>query len=222
MDVGFSKAPVNPPAKSSERFDTAPDTIKKHFSREIHDQIAQPLVELVLEIDRVRDRASSGESVTEDLRAVQESARQILRTTREMQIDLRGQTELRLNFVQALKNELRSISNRELAIQVSSRWPRHINGWAAFNLLRITQQAVINASRHGRATAINVFLDIDPDGDAVLVLLDDGLGVNGTPAGMGMLGMQERATILGASFQVSSRETGGTRIEVRVPMERLQ
>lgn len=221
MDIGFSKGPVNSPVKSGEAFDGTPD-VQRHVARELHDLIAQPLVELVLEIERLRNRAAFGQSVTEELRELQESARQVLRSTRELQIDLRGQTDLRLNFVEALKNELRSVSNRELSIEVSSRWPKHVNGWAAFNLVRIAQQAVINASRHGRATTMNIFLDIDAAGDALLVLLDDGLGVNGTPAGFGMIGMQERATILGGTFNVSARETGGTRIEVRVPMDRLQ
>lgn len=221
MDIGFSKVAVKDSINPHEAFDDPPDTIRKHVARELHDQIAQPLVELVLEIERLKIQSAAGQSVTEELGALQEAARHVLRTTRELQIDMRGHN-LRLNFVQALKNELRLISHQELSIQVSSRWPKHINGWAAFNLLRIAQQAVINASRHGRATAISIFLDIDPGGDAVLVLLDNGIGVNGTPAGMGMLGMQERATILGGTFSVSARETGGTRVEVRVPMERIQ
>ena len=222
MSIGFSKTPGSQTLDPTGPLTEASDSIERHFARELHDQVAQPLVELVLEIDRVRERSAAGEAVSDELSKLEESARQILRSARGMLIDLRGDTNLKLNFTQALKNELRSISTQGLAIEVSSRWPKQINGWAAFNLIRIVQQAVINASRHGRAAMISIFLDIAAGDEAVLVVLDDGIGIDRTPPGLGMIGMRERATILGGTLNVSSRETGGTRIEVRVPMHRLR
>lgn len=199
------------------------DSLEKHFARELHDQIAQPLIALVLEIDELRGRlAASGDSQTADeLEVLEESTRHILRSAREMMIDLRGNGELRLNFAELLRNELSGTVGHDFDLDVSSRWPKHINGWAAFNLLRIVQQAVSNASRHGRASSVDIFLDLNQEGEAVLVVLDNGAGLDGSPAGMGMIGMRERATILGGTFVVSPRETGGTRIEVRVPVTRL-
>lgn len=221
VDVGISKAsgplPVEPDSPGHEQVDTP----EKHFARELHDRVAQRLVGLVLEINELRTGSRKTESMADELERLEESARQILRTTREMLVDLRGRTDLRLNFVAALKNELAG-SSPKVEINVSSRWPKHINGWAAFNLLRIVQQATANASHHGRATTITVFLDVNTADEAVLVVLDNGDGMNGAPIGHGIIGMQERTTILGGAFNLSARESGGTRIEVRVPVHRLQ
>lgn len=221
MDVGISKAsgpfPVEPDSAAHE----SADTLEKHFARELHDRVAQRLVGLVLEINELRTGSRDTDSIADELERLEESVRQILRATREMLVDLRGRTDLRLNFVAALKSELTG-SSPKVEINVSSRWPKQINGWAAFNLLRIVQQATANASHHGRASTVTVFLDVNTANEAVLVVLDDGAGMNGAPVGHGIMGMQERTTILGGVFNLSPRESGGTRIEVRVPVHRLQ
>jgi two-component system sensor histidine kinase UhpB len=67
-----------------------------------------------------------------------------------------------------------------------------------------------------------VVLDVGPRGDAVVVILDDGAGIEDAPHGFGMQGMEERAAILGGTFSVGLRHTGGTRVEVRVPAWRLE
>ena len=221
MDVGISKASESLPVEPDPAGHEQADTPQRHFARELHDRVAQRLVGLVLEINELRTGSRDTESIADELERLEESARQILRTTREMLVDLRGRTDLRLNFVAALKNELAG-SSPKVEINVSSRWPKHINGWAAFNLLRIVQQAAANASHHGRATTITVFLDVNTANEAVLVVLDNGAGMNGAPIGHGIIGMQERTTILGGAFTLSARESGGTRIEVRVPVHRLQ
>lgn len=193
--------------------------LQRHVARELHDQVAQPLIGLMIDIGDLR--RGGRPAGPDELARIEEEVRRVLRQTREMLIDLRGQAELRVNFVQVLKHEVAAGKGGRSTLEVSSRWPRRINGWAAFNLLRIVQQAVDNAQRHGRAEKIEIFLDLGTEGDAVLVVLDDGIGIDAAPNGYGMVGMQERAEILGGSFTAHPRETGGTRIEVRVPRQRL-
>jgi two-component system sensor histidine kinase UhpB len=199
-----------------------------HLARELHDLVAQPLITLVLELNDFKTHG--GAALDPKLRAevaqFEESARTILRNAREMLVDLRGQGEIRLNFREVLKNELaRNGSKAKSAVkpnlQVSSTWPNRINGWAAFNLLRIVQEAIANATRHGRASRIDIILSTGTDDNAVLIVLDDGAGVGDAPHGIGIAGMQERAVILGGKFSVEPSITGGTRVEVRIPIQRL-
>lgn len=194
---------------------TTVEEVQRHIARELHDQVAQPLIGLLLEI---RERAAAGG----DVAGLEESARRILRQVREMMVDLRERGELRINLPRALKNEIPVPTGRDLSVQVTTRWPKHINGWAAFNLLRIVQQAVANAWRHGRASRIDVVLDVGPTNEAVVVVVDDGVGIEDAPYGFGMAGMQERAAILGGALTAAQRETGGTRVEVRFPAGRLK
>jgi two-component system sensor histidine kinase UhpB len=201
----------------------AEQDLAAHFARELHDQVAQPLVELVLEIRELRTVDAMDNSTELAMSRVEESARRVLRQAREMLLDLRGPHDLQLDFGKALRSELRRgwWGGAAPNVHVTSRWPKHINGWAASNLLRIAQEAVTNAVRHGRAGKIDVFLDTSPDNDAVMVIIDDGFGIGDAPTGFGMVGMTERAVILGGTFKAAARETGGTRVEVRVPMHRL-
>jgi len=135
-----------------------------HFVRELHDQVAQPLIGLVLEIYELRTQSALDETVAAQMLRVEDAARRILRQTREMLIDMRGPSDLSLNFVHMLRSELgRRASDVVPRIHATSRWPKLINGWAAFNLLRIAQESIANAVRHGRARKIDVFLDVNAE-----------------------------------------------------------
>lgn len=199
-----------------------PEDLQVHFARELHDQVAQPLIALVLEIYELRTRAPLEDSVAAEMLRVEDAARRVLRQTREMLIDLRGQRELRLNFVEVLESELaRRASTVVPSIHATSRWPERINGWAAFNLLRIAQESIANAVRHGKARKIDVFLDTNAKHEAVMVVIDDGVRGLDAQSGFGMVGMSERAVILGGAFSSAMLESGGTRVEVRLPAKRL-
>jgi len=199
-----------------------PEELQVHFARELHDQVAQPLIALVLEIYELRTQSPLDESVAAQMERVEDTARRVLRQTREMLIDLRGQRFLRLNFADVLESELaRRASEVVPSIHATSRWPKRINGWAAFNLLRIAQEAIANAMRHGKARKIDVFLDTNPKQEAVMVVIDDGVRAPDALFGFGMVGMSERAVILGGTFSSAMLESGGTRVEVRVPVQSL-
>jgi two-component system sensor histidine kinase UhpB len=196
--------------------------LQRHFARELHDEVAQPLIALVLQIRALRAAPGGEATMDSALLSLEESVRQVLRRAREMMVDLRNRGDLRLHFVQTLNAELEVPKGRDLKVKASSRWPREINGWVAFNLLRIVQQAVTNAWRHGRAKSIDVLLDVGVANDALVVVIDDGVGIDDAPRGFGMAGMEERAVLIGGKFSAQPRETGGTRVEVRVPIDHLK
>ena len=64
-------------------------------------------------------------------------------------------------------------------------------------------------------------LDLGLADDAIVVVLDDGIGLQDSTRGFGMIGMEERAVILGGTFTAQTRGTGGTRVEVRIPVAHL-
>lgn len=226
MTLGFPKAGTDAVAVEARPAPaTKPEAESGHIARELHDLVAQPLISLVLELHDLRN-GGDGPPAAGELARLEDSARSILRNTRELLVDLRGQGEIRLNFREVLANELiRTSSSRggiEPVVQVSSTWPEWINGWAAFNLLRIIQEAVANAVRHGRASRVEIILSTSTDGEGLIVVVDDGYGLGDAPTGIGMVGMQERAVILGGKFSAVARLGSGTRVEVRIPMTRLR
>jgi signal transduction histidine kinase len=86
-------------------------------------------------------------------------------------------------------------------------------------LVRIVQEAITNATRHGGAETVTVSL---ADGDGILLRVkDDGRGFDAhegpRPGGFGLVSMRERAESLGGRFRIAVTASGGTEVEVRLP-----
>jgi signal transduction histidine kinase len=92
-------------------------------------------------------------------------------------------------------------------------------------LFRICQETMNNIARHARAESVLIQLGAEGD-DIVIDIEDDGVGFD--PAGpakkdrphYGLLGIRERAELLGGRASVESAPGKGTRVEVRVPIQR--
>ena len=91
---------------------------------------------------------------------------------------------------------------------------------SALHLYRITQEALQNATRHGKARRIEVVLDSGPTGRR-LAIEDNGQGFDSqlkpVGAGVGMRLMRYRAAMIGGNLSVESQPQGGTRVECIFP-----
>jgi two-component system sensor histidine kinase UhpB len=92
-------------------------------------------------------------------------------------------------------------------------------------LFRITQEALTNTARHANASRATVKLEMDST-EICLTIEDNGRGFDleealrkdRPQAGWGLLGIQERALLLGGQYEIDSAPGQGTRIRVRVPV----
>jgi signal transduction histidine kinase len=84
---------------------------------------------------------------------------------------------------------------------------------------RIVQESLTNIGRHAQATSVRIQLTEDA-GDYVVSVADDGRGLPDGPSqtGKGMLGMRERAELLGGTFATTSGESGGLVVTARIPV----
>jgi signal transduction histidine kinase len=100
--------------------------------------------------------------------------------------------------------------------------PRRVETRTEENLLRIGQEAVINALRHADPSTIRVELRYGPDA-LLLRVSDDGQGFDwanrATDDHWGLTSMQERAEQIGGTFRLDSKIGGGTVIEIEVPLK---
>jgi signal transduction histidine kinase len=88
---------------------------------------------------------------------------------------------------------------------------------ALIHLYRITQEAISNAIRHGRAQ--NVYVDLVHAGDRMILSVeDDGVGVgrSGASDGLGMRSMRHRARLIGATLTVEPGDGAGTVVSCTV------
>jgi signal transduction histidine kinase len=84
-------------------------------------------------------------------------------------------------------------------------------------LLAVLREALSNAARHAQATKVRVSLRADAD-QVVLIVEDDGVGIDPALARGGVVNMGERAHDLGGSFEISPGPSGGTVLSWRVPL----
>jgi two-component system sensor histidine kinase UhpB len=98
-------------------------------------------------------------------------------------------------------------------------------GDVAIACFRMVQEALTNVVRHARAQHVRIEL-AHTDGILELIVRDDGIGFNVTKtleqaAGrghLGLLGMKERAQILGGSLEIDSEPGRGTRVRISLPV----
>ncbi len=102
--------------------------------------------------------------------------------------------------------------------------PPELPSDVAICLYRIAQESLSNIAKHSRATAIEVFVGRQPGG-IELRIRDNGVGCSagrdeGCPQGLGLLSMKERAVQVGGEVVVESPLSGGTLVQVRVPIRK--
>ena len=84
---------------------------------------------------------------------------------------------------------------------------------------RIVSEALTNVAKHARATAARVSLAVS-GGDLVVEVADDGVGIApGTPTGVGLVSLRERAAELGGRCSVECPATGGTVVRAELPVD---
>ena len=88
-------------------------------------------------------------------------------------------------------------------------------------LYRVIQEALTNITKHAAARLVSVVVE-RRRGDAIVVVEDDGVGFApdqiASTGRLGLLGMQERVTLVGGSLQIEAAPQSGTLIRVRVPI----
>ncbi len=92
-------------------------------------------------------------------------------------------------------------------------------------VFRIVQEALTNIIRHAQATQVSVAMRVE-DGMLVLTVTDNGRGITEAERlsrrSLGLLGMQERAHLIGGRVEMAGLKGAGTSLHVRVPLARTE
>jgi signal transduction histidine kinase len=183
---------------------------RRRLARDLHDGVAQELAYVVTQTRLlVRGRAAPGtdERVAAAAeRALDESRRAIIALT------LRDDEPLHLALARAAEDVAGRVGV-EVDVDVQTPVDRTVSSELREALVRIVQESVSNAGRHGHATRVRITMG--PEG--VLRITDDGAGFDPGDAGdgrFGLVSMRERAESLGARFTIDSEPGRGTSVEV--------
>ncbi len=195
---------------------------RNRIARELHDTLEQELAGITMQLDLAVDCFQQAPRVTQQaLETARNMSRHSMIEARRSVWDLRCQLLEDGDLVSALTQIVQPLAppdrvNIEVAIKGS---PVRLPGPIEMNLLRIGQEAVANAVKHGKATQVAIELRYAPT-SACLQVSDNGQGFaasEGSRAGhFGLLDMRERAQSMGSELKVQSEPGRGTRISVEV------
>ncbi len=208
---------------------------RTRLAREIHDTLAQQLTGIVLQLEAAEALQSrdEGQRARELMVAAREQARLALQEARRSVWNLRPMPLEAAGLTAAVALEAERFGARTgMAVTVRNDGvPRNLalSPQAEVAVFRILQEALANAGQHSGASHVEVELRA-ADGELALVVRDDGsgfdAGAQGAPSAagdsFGLVGMRERARLIGAEFEVVSEPAGGTTVAVRVPLEQQE
>jgi len=199
---------------------------RTRIAREIHDELGQTLTALKMDVAWLRSRSS------EDQVPVQDRAQAMLKlidttmdTVRKISTTLRPAILDDFGLFAAMQWQAQDFESRtgiqcrlSLPVEEAELDQQHATG-----IFRIFQETLTNIMRHANATAVNISLRNETEG-LTLEVGDKGRGITESEIydvkSLGLLGMRERALLLGGEFSIRGIKGKGTTVKVRIPRDR--
>ncbi len=192
---------------------------RRRVARELHDEAAQALAALLVKLRAVEATGAVANTAANDLRVYVARAldgiQRIAKGLRPPALDDMGLAEA----LERLGEELAEAHGLKVdtMAQLGERLPASVET----TLYRIAQETLTNVRKHARAKTVSIVLRRAP-ARVVLIIEDDGQGFEAeritSTEHLGLLGMRERAALLGGTLLVESAPGSGTRIHVSIPV----
>lgn len=194
---------------------------RNRLAREIHDTLAQGLTAINYKLEALSIQAEKGHD-PDDLLALIEQTQTLvkhnLEEARRSVMDLRA-TPLEGKDLKSALQEL--ISETEFSIKSRFKGDAPpMSSRLEMGVYRIVQEAFQNVSKHAAAQHASFLLRFSPS-EIQLQIQDNGKGfeLDHISGGFGLIGMNERARLLGGTFQIESELGKGTNITVHLPVK---
>jgi signal transduction histidine kinase len=197
---------------------------RKRIAREIHDELAQFLTALNMDIFWLHRK------LPEDERHLKEKTGSMLKTIdRILQTVSRISSELRpgllddLGLQEAMEWQAEDFQKRTgIKCNVTFKTGNTIDQERATTIFRIFQETLTNVARHANAKKIAVSLR-EKDANLILNVKDDGRGITETettdPEAFGLIGMRERAYFWRGTVKITGTPGKGTAVTVSIPLD---
>lgn len=213
----------------SARLSSAREEEGARIAREIHDELGAALSSLRWDLEEV------GEVLSEPADAAR------VADLRRKVAGMMSLTDTTVNTVRRIASELRPFALDDLGLTEAVEWQAEqfqartgivvscdchlenveLSREQATAVFRIFQEALTNVLRHARATRVEVALESEAGG-LILTVSDDGRGITAEELSgsrtLGLLGMRERANLVGGEIDIRGEEGRGTTVTVRIPV----
>lgn len=212
--------------QTQRRLMTEREEERKALARELHDSVIQDLLSLNYRLEETELNESSAEQRRE-LGEIRHNIRQVVSDLRQHCRDLRPPTIDNLGLSTAIRSFVQEWEDRtgieiEMEIDEGLGWlPESIE----LSVFRIIQEGLNNVSKHADAQAARLALQRTPSDNLLIRISDNGRGFGALPSladlsaqkHYGLVGISERAALLGGSMRIESPKRGGLVLQVEIP-----
>jgi signal transduction histidine kinase len=205
-------------AELEDRAKRAAADEQARIARELHDVLAHNVSVMVVQAAAARDVFDAQpQRAREALRAIEETGRSALTELRQLLAGVRAEFEPQPGLV-GLGPLVEGLRAAGLPVEV------HVDGDLGdlpagldLSAYRIVQEALTNTLKHANASAAEVRITRTPNA-VDLEVLDDGATTPSPNGGHGLIGMRERAGLVGGRVEAGPRPGGGFRVHATLPL----
>ena len=197
------------------------------IAREIHDDLGQTLTVLKINVSLLsnklrKDQKQLKEKVDNTIKLIDDAVERVQRITAKLRPGILDE----LGIIPAIEWQAQEFQNLT-GIKCMLSLPEDeikLDAEKSTAVFRIFQEALTNVLRHASASWISAALKISDD-ILVLEINDNGIGISSEklkdPRSLGIIGMKERALILGGEVSIEGIQDKGTRVRIEIPMKDL-
>jgi signal transduction histidine kinase len=209
----------------AQKLISAQESTLRHISRELHDEFGQVLTAIGSLLGRLGNQVPEGSPLRADLQEVREIAQSTLNNIRSLSQALHP-VLLEESGLESTLDWYIPSAERQMGLTLhyeKSGAPFPVHAAAGVHIYRVLQEALNNVSRHSGSPQAWVRLEFLGHG-LRLEIEDHGKGIakNAVPqkgglAGIGLVGMRERAELIGGTLELLPADGGGTLVRLSVP-----
>jgi PAS domain S-box-containing protein len=198
---------------------------RRRIARELHDQLGQQLTALRLTLEMLKAQSVGRTELRVQVETLEALALQLDEDVAFRVWELRPTVLEDLGLQAALTNYVRHWSKHfgiRAQLHTGQSTDERLTSEAETVIYRLAQEALNNVAKHARAEHVDVVLERTA-GHVSLIVEDDGVGFDASNAGtagegLGLIGMRERAALVGADLQIESTPGRGTTVILRAPV----
>jgi signal transduction histidine kinase len=200
---------------------------RRRIARDLHDDTTQALIAIGQRVELARDLISeSPAEAIEQLRDLRKMVTRTIDSVRQFSRDLRPTALEDLGLVPALQylvNNLMQKGSITASLEVHGS-PDGLSSDLEVTLYRILQECLMNVHKHAQATTVSVLAEFQPQ-LVIVTVTDNGTGFTvpeevtdlASQGNYGLLGLRERAQLVGGQIIINSRPGEGTQVQAILP-----